>query len=136
MLQVHVPCSAIDNFINAGTSAKHMRTLDEAACNTMLDLQQICCYSSFDPLRIAAKLNNEGIVDDDLYHLCGRDDLADSTKRNMIIRSIIITGGPGAFQSFVAILESNPVNAGIVKNLKGMILKHILLVLVDSFSLL
>ena len=126
MLQVH--CSAINNFLNAGTPAKHMRTLDEAACNTLLDHRQIWCHSSCDPLRTAIELNNKGIVDDDLYHLCGRDDLHDSTKRNMIMGSIISTGGPGAFQSFVAILESNPVNTGIVKSLKGMILKHILLV--------
>ena len=116
-------------FLNAGTPEKHMQTLDKAAYNTLFDLQKICYNSSFDPLWTATELKNKGIVDDDLCHLCRRDDLDDFTKRNMIIMSIIITGGPGAFQSFVVILESNPVNTGIVKILKGMIVKHILLVL-------
>ena len=112
---------SINNFLNAETPAKHMRTLDEAAVNTLLDICQTCCQSSSDPLRTAIELNNKGIVDDDLCHLCRRDDLADYTKRHMIITSVVNTGGPGAFQSFIAILESDPMNTDIVKNLKGMI---------------
>ena len=123
-----VPCFAINNFLNAETPAKHMRTFDKAACKTLRDLYEFFCRSSCDPLWTASELKNKGIVDDELCHLCRRDDLADYTKRDMIIGSIMFTGGPGAFQSFVAILESNSVNSGLVKNLKSMILKHILLV--------
>ena len=121
-------CSAINNFLNAGTPAKHMLTLDEAAYKTLWDHRESGCNCPIDPLWTAIELKNKGIVDDDLCHLCRRDDLADYTKRKMIIWSIVNTGGPDAFQSFVAILESNPVNTGIVKILKGMLLKHILFV--------
>ena len=108
-----------------------MKSSDIAAFNTLVSLStDIACHSSFHPLRTAIELQSKGILDDDVCHLCRCGDLSDDEKRDNIIASVIKNGEPGVFQTFVAILESDPLNTSIANEIKGMLLKLILLVFV------
>ena len=115
----------VNNFHNncfAGSPATAMQATDEAADSTLQELLVDLCDSKFQPLRSAIALKDKGIIGDDLFQKCELRDLTEYQKREAIIVALRDNGEQGIFQSFIAILETDPANNDIVQKLKGIMI--------------
>ena len=97
-----------------------MKTTDVAADSTLSELFDDICRSTFHPKKIAADLKNRGIVGDPVCLECGREELPAYERRMAVINALRSNGEQGVFQTFAAILESDPENSDIVKKIKGI----------------
>ena len=98
-----------------------MNTTDEAADSTLSELFDDICRSSFHPQMIAASLKDKDVVNDLVCLECGREGLPKYKRRMALIDAVRSNGEPGAFPTFVAILEWDPENSDMVKKIKGMV---------------
>ena len=96
-----------------------MYATDAAADSTLQELLDDLCHSSFQPLRTVVALIVKGIVGEDLRRKCRRIDLPDDEKRRAIVNAVRSNGEPGVFQTFVTILNWDPVNITLVHQVKG-----------------
>ena len=97
-----------------------MKTTDKAADSTLSELFDDICHSSFHPQKIAADLNDKDIIGDPVCLECERDDLPAYERRMAIVNALRSNGKQGVFQTFVAVIESDPENSDIVKKVKGI----------------
>ena len=97
-----------------------MKNSDEAANTTLCELfGDICIHSSFDPMRTASQLKNEGSLSNVAYHRFSTHNFSDVCKRMNTLNSLRRNGECNVLQIFIAILESDPVNSIIVQKIKG-----------------
>ena len=98
-----------------------MQIVDKAADSTLSELFEDLCHSGFHPEETAYSPKVKDIVGDRVCYECRRGDLPGYEKRMAIINALRSSGEPGAFPTFVFILESDLANSSIVQKVKGMV---------------